>query len=214
MDANVLLLALIAAVGIIVWLLIRLWHLRQEVGDATAEVSRISAQIREEAMAQFQAWRQKDYDTVKLEQAEIATREAQVQLEQWKNGTESTICADAIQKSQSVIVGKVTEHVVPYLPEFTYNPKDARFIGSPVDLVVFDGLDRESLKQIVFIEVKSSVKTALTKRERLIRDAIQVQWREIRLDPSCIASAPAVAELAPASIHDPTLRSGIWPFRK
>lgn len=217
MDANVLLLALVAAVGIIVWLLIRLWHLRQEVGASTAEVSRISAQIREEAMAQFQAWRQKDYDTLQREQAEIATREAQVQLEQWKNGTESTIRADAIQKSQSVIIGKVTEHVVPYLPEFTYNPKDARFIGSPVDLVVFDGLDRESLEQIVFIEVKSSIKTALTKRERLIRDAIQagrVQWREIRLDPSRIASAPAAAEVAPASIHDPTPRSGIWTFRK
>jgi hypothetical protein len=78
-------------------------------------------------------------------------------------------------------------------------------------------LDRESLEQIVSIEVKSSVKTAFTKRERLIRDAIQagrVQWREIRLDPSRIASAPAAAELAPASIHDPTRRSGIWPFRK
>jgi len=90
-------------------------------------------------MAQFQAWRQKDYDSVKREQAEIATREAQVQLEQWKSGIKSTIRADAIQKSQSVIIGKVTEHAVPYLPEFTYNPKDARFIGSPVDLGVFDG---------------------------------------------------------------------------
>jgi predicted Holliday junction resolvase-like endonuclease len=64
-----------------------------------------------------------------------------VQLEQWQNGVETTIRADAIRKSQSVIIGKVTEHVVPYLPEFTYNPKDARFIGSPIDLIVFDGLD-------------------------------------------------------------------------
>jgi hypothetical protein len=35
------------------------------------------------------------------------------------------------------------------LSEFSYNPKDARFIGSPVDLVVLDGLDREALEQIV-----------------------------------------------------------------
>jgi predicted Holliday junction resolvase-like endonuclease len=180
MDANVLLLALVAAVSVIIWLLFRLWNLR-------AELSRLSGQIREEAMAQFQAWREKDYDILKREQAEIATREAQVQLAQWKSGTESTIRADAIQRSQSVIIGKVTEHVVPYLPEFTFNPKDARFIGSPVDLIVFDGLDRECVEQIVFIEVKSNVTTGLTKRERLIRDAIQtgrVQWREIRLDSS------------------------------
>jgi predicted Holliday junction resolvase-like endonuclease len=168
------------ALVIIIWLLFRLWNLRAELG-------RISGQIREEAMAQFRAWREKDYDTLNREQAEIATREAQVQLAQWMSGSESTIRADAIQQSQSVIIGKVTEHVVPYLPEFTYNPKDARFIGSPVDLIVFDGLDWESVEQIVFIEVKSTATAALTKRERLIRDAIQagrVQWREIRLDPS------------------------------
>ena len=124
-----------------------------------------------------------------------------MQLEQWKSGSESTIRADAIQRSQSVIIGKVTEHVVPYLPEFTYNPKDARFIGSPVDLVVFDGLDREALDQIVFIEVKSSASTSLTKRERLIRDAIQagkVHWREIRLDPSRITKSPVATADRPA----------------
>jgi predicted Holliday junction resolvase-like endonuclease len=84
-----------------------------------------------------------------------------------------------------VIIGKVTEHVVPYLPGFAFNPKDARFIGSPVDLIVFDGLDRDALEQIVFIEVKSSASAALTKRERHIRDAInagRVRWQEIRLD--------------------------------
>ena len=26
------------------------------------------------------------------------------------------------------------EQLVPYLPEFGFNPKDARFLGSPVDL--------------------------------------------------------------------------------
>src|ERR687887_287912 len=74
--------------------------------------------------------------------------------------------ADAIQRSRAIIIGKVTEHVVPYLPDFAFNPKDARFIGSPVDLVVFDGLDDEAVKQIVFVEVKASTTTSLTKRER------------------------------------------------
>lgn len=70
---------------------------------------------------------------------------------------------------------------------FCVQPKDARFIGSPVDLVVFDGLDREAVEQIVFIEVKANTSTALTKRERLIRDAIlagKVRWQEIRVDPA------------------------------
>jgi predicted Holliday junction resolvase-like endonuclease len=170
--SDILVLGLIAAVAIIFWLLYKVWHLRQ--------------QIDQEAMSQFQAWRAADYETLKREQAELARREAQVQLEHWKITTESTIRADAIQKSQSVIIGKVTEHVVPYLPDFAFNPKDARFIGSPVDLIVFDGLDREALQQIVFIEVKSSTGASLTKRERHIRDAInagKVRWQEIRLNP-------------------------------
>ena len=176
-------LGFIVAVGVIFWLLHKLWHLRQHVNQ--------------EAMNQFQAWRARDYETLKREQAEIANREAQLQIEQWKISAESTIRADAIQKSQSVIIGKVTEHVVPYLPNFAFNPKDARFIGSPVDLIVFDGLDREALEQIVFVEVKSSATASLTKRERLIRDAIsagRVRWQEIRVDSSRIATAAASSE--------------------
>jgi predicted Holliday junction resolvase-like endonuclease len=158
-------------------------------------VSNLRQRINQEAMSQFQQWRAKDYENVTREQAEIAAREAQVQLEQWKTGAESAIRADAIQKSQSVIIGKVTEHVVPYLPGFAFNPKDARFIGSPVDLIVFDGLDREALQQIVFVEVKSSTAASLTKRERHIRDAInagRVRWQEIRLNPDRAAKMVAI----------------------
>jgi predicted Holliday junction resolvase-like endonuclease len=181
--SDILVLGLVASVAIISWLLYKLWRLR--------------SQIDQEAMSQFQAWRANDYEATKREQAELATREAQLQLELWKTSAESTIRADAIQKSQSVIIGKVTEHVVPYLPDFAFNPKDARFIGSPVDLIVFDGLDRDALEQIVFIEVKSSASASLTRRERHIRDAIsagRVRWQEIRLDPSRVTKMGAAPE--------------------
>lgn len=184
LTSETLVLGLIVAVAIILGLLYQLWHFRQ--------------QINQEAMSQFQAWCTKDYEALKREQAELAIREAQVQLEQWKIGAESTIRADAIQRSQSVIIGKVTEHVVPYLPDFAFNPKDARFIGSPVDFVVFDGLDRDILEQIVFIEVKSSTTASLTRRERHIRDAIsagKVRWQEIRLDPSSAAKMREAPEV-------------------
>ena len=83
-----------------------------------------------------------------------------------------------------MITGKVTEHLIPYLPEFRYNSKDARFIGSPIDLIVFDGLDEGDLRKIVFVEVKSG-KSTLSKRERLIRDAIErkkVEWEILRVE--------------------------------
>jgi predicted Holliday junction resolvase-like endonuclease len=49
-----------------------------------------------------------------------------------------------------VAVGKITEHFIPFLPDFKYNPKEARFFGSPIDFIVFDGLDNGEIKNIVF----------------------------------------------------------------
>ena len=45
-----------------------------------------------------------------------------------------------MKRSEAVIKGKVTEHRVPFFEEFDFDPGDARFLGSPIDLIVFDGL--------------------------------------------------------------------------
>jgi len=66
---------------------------------------------------------------------------------------------------------------------FPYNPKDARFFGSPVDLIVFDGMDEGCVRDVVFLEIKTG-SSALNARQRQIRDAItsgRVRWRELRL---------------------------------
>ena len=89
---------------------------------------------------------------------------------------------NAAQQSRAVTRGQIYEQLVPYLPEFDFNPKDAQFLGRPVDFVVFDGLDEGDLRRIVFVEVKTGV-SKLTTRERLVRDAIRdgrVEWTEIR----------------------------------
>ena len=103
--------------------------------------------------------------------------------EQWLNEHEAVIRQDAIDRSRSVIIGKVTEHVAPWLPVFPYNPKDARFIGSPIDMIVFDGCDDDAVERVVFIEIKTS-SSSLSSRQRQIRDAIKagkVEWHELRV---------------------------------
>lgn len=88
----------------------------------------------------------------------------------------------AIRQHRAVTHGQLYEQLVPYLPDFDFNPKDARFLGRPVDFVVFDGLDEGDLRRIVFVEVKTGG-SKLTPRERLIRDAIRegrIAWKEIR----------------------------------
>lgn len=103
-------------------------------------------------------------------------------MQQWKIDHTQEIRQEAIEKSQAVIAGKITEHFVPYLPEFTYNPKDARFLGTPIDFVIFDGLDEGQIRGIVFAEIKTET-SSLNARERQIRDAVEsgkISWKEIR----------------------------------
>jgi predicted Holliday junction resolvase-like endonuclease len=92
---------------------------------------------------------------------------------------------DSLSRSRSAVTGKVQEHLAPLFPQFCaeFNARDARFLGSPVDFVVFDGLDAGELARIVFIEVKTG-RSGLSLRERQIRDTVElckVEWRELRL---------------------------------
>lgn len=92
------------------------------------------------------------------------------------------IRSHAVQQSRAVTRGQIYEQLVPYLPGFAFNPKDAQFLGKPVDFVVFDGLDEGELRRVVFVEVKTGA-SKLTARERQVRDAIRagrVEWQELR----------------------------------
>jgi|SRR6185436_2931430 len=104
----------------------------------------------------------------------------------WRLRYTAAIRENAVQRSLAVTAGKVHEQLVPYLPEFGFNPKDARFLGSPVDLVIFDGLAAGAVRRVVFLEVKTGG-AALTTRERQVRDVIdarEVVWAELRLNRS------------------------------
>ncbi|HEX9346289.1 MAG TPA: Holliday junction resolvase-like protein [Gemmatimonadales bacterium] len=101
----------------------------------------------------------------------------------WRLRYSAAIREDAVQRSLAVTAGKVHEQLVPYLPEFGFNPKDARFLGSPVDLIVFDGLSAGDVRRVVFLEVKTGG-APLTARERQVRaviEAREVAWVELRL---------------------------------
>jgi predicted Holliday junction resolvase-like endonuclease/DNA-directed RNA polymerase subunit RPC12/RpoP len=152
---------------------------RERLSDQNQQ---LSAQKEQRARELHQEWRRNEIENVRREQKTAAALE----LATWKADEENKIRADAIQKSRSTITGQVTEHIVPHLPGFTFNPKDARFIGSPIDFVVFDGLDQDDLRDIVFIEVKTGT-SGLTPRERQVRQAVlerKVKWVELRKDTS------------------------------
>ena len=87
---------------------------------------------------------------------------------------------DAIKRSRAVLSGQFSEQLAPYLPNFPYKPTEARFIGKPIDFIVFKGMDEKKIEEVVFVEVKSGTST-LSTPERRLRDAInekKVKWEE------------------------------------
>lgn len=81
----------------------------------------------------------------------------------------SAIKKKSVSHSRNSILGEITEKVTPLLPEFPYHTKDLVFIGKGVDYIVFDGLSRGNLKEIIFLEIKSWT-SQLNKNEAMIKN--------------------------------------------
>ncbi len=78
---------------------------------------------------------------------------------------------NAVSRSRNVILGHVHEKIAPLLPNFPYAYKDLVFLWKGVDYIVFDGLSKGNLKEIVFLEIKSGV-SQLNRNEQMVRDCL------------------------------------------
>ena len=96
---------------------------------------------------------------------------------------EREIRQDSVDRSRATLSGQFLEKLAPHLPDFPYDPTDVRFIGTPVDYVVFDGLAEGDLQEIVFLEVKSG-RSTLRSSQRRVRDTVDagaVRWDVYRI---------------------------------
>jgi predicted Holliday junction resolvase-like endonuclease len=90
---------------------------------------------------------------------------------------------NAVSQSRAVLGGKFTEQMVPFFPDFKYDPTEVRFIGSPIDMVVFPGLAKGDPEEIVILEVKTGKSAQLTPAQKKIRQLVEdgmVRWDEVR----------------------------------
>jgi predicted Holliday junction resolvase-like endonuclease len=109
-------------------------------------------------------------------------------LERWKLECTNEIRKDSVNRSRSTLKGRISEQMAPLLPEFPFSPADARFIGNPIDFVVFDGYtnakdEKGDTISIVLVEVKKG-KGKLTRVESLIKGAVEegrISWKTIIL---------------------------------
>ncbi|MCD6551863.1 MAG: Holliday junction resolvase [Thermotoga sp.] len=167
---------------IVVILIIVVFILTRNLLKMSREIRELKEKIESKAIKMFEDWKKSEWELQRKILEANLKREYEVKFQEWKMEEEKRIREDAINKSRSVIMGQVTEHLGPFFPEFRYNPKDARFIGTPVDFVVFDGLSEGNLRRIVFVEVKTGKTGNLSTRERQVRDVVErreVYWEKL-----------------------------------
>lgn len=97
----------------------------------------------------------------------------------------------SVNTSRAVLKGKMAEQLAPLLPQFRYLPSDAKFLGDPVDYVVFDGYtdfrDGDGIAEdieVVLIDIKSGG-ARLSKGQQAIAAAVQagrVRFETVHID--------------------------------
>ena len=107
-----------------------------------------------------------------------------VQFERWKAEFKEKIRQEILERSRAALKGRIGEQLAPLLPMFKHEPADARFLGSPVDYVVFDGYKEGNPRSVIFIDVKTGKTATLSKMERklkLVIDQGKVRWETIHM---------------------------------
>lgn len=90
---------------------------------------------------------------------------------------------DAIEKSRAVLGGQFSEQLAPFLPDFPHSPTECKFLGKPVDLLVFNGMDGKRIDEVVFVEVKSG-KSKPSPVQKSLKETVEkkrVRWEEYRI---------------------------------
>ena len=103
----------------------------------------------------------------------LARRAGARRAERWRRARAAEVAAESVARSEAVLRGRVTEQLAPLLGGFAFAAADARFLGSPIDFVVFDGLSdvvdgrAARLRRIVLVDVKTGRATLNTVQRRV-----------------------------------------------
>jgi len=87
---------------------------------------------------------------------------------------------ESVAQSRNVLRGKMAEQFAPLLPGFNYLPADARFLGDPIDYVVFDGYaalrdgkqEHPDDLEVVILDIKQG-RSKLSEGQRAIAKAVE-----------------------------------------
>ena len=101
---------------------------------------------------------------------------------EWKDKLQK-LRSDIADKQRAGIKGKVAETFAPYLGNFPFKPSECKFLGDPIDYIVFEGLDKRDVTSITFVDVKTD-SSVLSKHQKQIKNVIgrrKVKFVEYRM---------------------------------
>jgi predicted Holliday junction resolvase-like endonuclease len=107
-------------------------------------------------------------------------RRSHARIEELLQHQEKSLLAarrDSVEKSRSSLKGQIAEQMAPLLPGFLYEPADARFLGDPIDYVVFNGYtevrsDPGAALEVVLLEVKQGA-SALSPFQKAVAASVE-----------------------------------------
>lgn len=105
---------------------------------------------------------------------------------EWRGRKLESVVKARLKQSRAVLGGLSSEQIAPLIPGFPYDPGDCRFVGKPVDFIVFRGMNQRQIAEVIFLEVKSGAARTLNEQEKKLRDVIRagkVRWAEFDLPP-------------------------------
>jgi len=106
-----------------------------------------------------------------------------VRLEERFATEKDRLIQQALAKSRAVLKGKIGEQMAPLLEAFPFEPADARFIGSPIDYIVFSGYSKDDPVEVVLLDIKTG-NAQLQPIQRRIQYLVEhgkVRWMTIQM---------------------------------
>ena len=90
--------------------------------------------------------------------------------------------------ARATLKGQIAEQIAPMLPGFPFHPADFRFIGHPIDFLVFAGLTHAKeglgdIHEIVIGDIKLG-NARLSRHQQMIKRAVEegrVRWETIHI---------------------------------
>ena len=131
---------------------------------------------------EFQRQLDNRFNSVKNEISSYEKSRSDAFLKDWQTENEVNIRRQAIALHTRQITSEIAKETKLLNESFSYNPRDIKFIGKYIDLIVFDGAADEEEVSIYFLEItkanngstseyKNKVWTAINKRK--------YNWKEI-----------------------------------